>query len=869
VSAAISGVCLLGTVSLEAGVRVGPYEILARIGAGGMGEVYRARDERLGREIALKILSTDVSTTGEQLRRFEQEARAASALNHPGIVAVYDIGRVERAAYIAMELIEGNDLRSMIVRHRLPQKQALRVAVKVADALAAAHERGIVHRDLKPENVMISRDGFVKILDFGLAKLVRPVSETDKTVPHTSPGLVFGTVSYMSPEQAAGREVDYRSDQFSLGVMLYEMLTGRAPFAEETAAETMAAIIRSDPRPISSHDAKISADVVRIVMRLLCKSPADRYASTRDLAIDLREARDRLAHASEEKPQIESPVRAWRIPAAIAVVVAVVIGVAAMLTVRRQGPDVPPPATVADTGGVAVLPFASTSELPEAQVFADGVAEVISAGLAQSGVKVVDLFTGAAARSGDLLAIAGGRGATKAIRGVISRTNGDLSLSYSVIETATGRLMGGNTVTGPADMVQLEPRIVESIRTSLSLPFMPPRQPSLAGLMAADDRNAYVEALGLLQRVVDEKSVDRAIETLQKVILNARDSALVNAQLARAYLYKAQLSRRPELVEQAALYAERAAELDGSDPEVRFRLGQVRLEAGRYAEAEAEFRRALVLRNENPDATLGLAVANEKLGRASEAERMYRQAVALRPDHAPTFNVFASFLFNAGRYEEAAENFRRATELVPTPWGLSNLGVVYHSLGRYDDAQRAHAQSIALEENAYGYRGLAYVYYYTGRYAEATKAFQSAVRLAPADFEAWLGLGNALHWSRAPEAEWNEAYEKALSAARNASAINPRDPVAHATAAIALVRLGRPDEANAEASVALKTDPTSRTALYAAAVVAADRGAINTAINWVEGAIRAGHPPGDLLRDPDFHSLRDEPGFRNALQQQK
>jgi eukaryotic-like serine/threonine-protein kinase len=503
-------------------------------------------------------------------------------------------------------------------------------------------------------------------------------------------------------------------------------------------------------------------------------------------------------------------------------------------------------------------------------VFADGVAEVIGAGLAQSGVQVVDLFTGAAARSGgDLLAIARGRGATKAIRGVISRTDADLSLSFSVIETATGRLIGGDTVTGRADMVQLEPRIVESIRASLSLPAIPAGQPSRAGLMAADDRNAYVEALGLLQRVVDEKSVDRAIETLQKVMPNARDSALVNAQLARAYLYKAQLSKRPELVEQAAVYAERAAELDGSDPEVRFRLGQVRLEAGRYADAEAEFRRALVLRSENPDATLGLAVANEKLGRASEAERMYKQAVALRPDHAPTFNVFASFLFNAGRYDEAAETFRRATELVPTPWGLSNLGVVYHSLGRYEDAQRAYAQSIALEENAHGYRGLANVYYYTGRYADATKAFRSAVRLAQADYEAWLGLGNALHWSRAPKEERDEAYEKALSTARSASAINPRDPVAHASAAIALLRLGRADDANAEASVALKIDPTNRTALYAAAVVAADRGATNTAINWLEGAIRSGHPRGDLLRDPDFQSLRDEPGFRNALQQQK
>src|SRR5712691_5217314 len=176
-----------------------------------MGEVYRARDERLNRDLALKILSAEMASNADHLRRFQQEAHAASALNHPNIITIYDIGRVDETAYIAMELVDGQDLRSMEAGERLPLKQVLRIAVKVADGLAAAHERGIVHRDLKPENVMMSRDGFVKLLDFGLAKLVRPITENQTTAPHTTPGAVFGTVAYMSPEQAAGRNLDFRS----------------------------------------------------------------------------------------------------------------------------------------------------------------------------------------------------------------------------------------------------------------------------------------------------------------------------------------------------------------------------------------------------------------------------------------------------------------------------------------------------------------------------------------------------------------------------------------------------------------------------------------------------------------------------------
>jgi eukaryotic-like serine/threonine-protein kinase len=831
-----------------------------------MGEVYRARDERLGREIALKILSPELSSSSEHLLRFEQEARAASALNHPNIITIYDIGNSAAIGYIAMELVQGEDLRSLLAGGALPLKQALRIAVKIADGLAAAHERGIVHRDLKPGNVMVTQDGFVKILDFGLAKLAKPFSERDSTMPRTAPGAVLGTVGYMSPEQASGRDVDFHTDQFALGVILYEMLSGHMPFSERSAAETLAAIIRKEPPPITTFNDELPPELVRIIGRLLAKEPRERYASTRDLARDLREIRDGFGSTSSIRHPSGFGVPPKRRPGIMVAIGAVLLiaATAAMIMMRSEVA----PSEPVDSGRVAVLPFLSKSGTPDQQIFADGLAEIISTRLQRSGMDIVEMFSTSRNGGGNLLRKALGRGASTAVRGEVSRSNGDLSVTYSVLNTSTGRVLATNTITGPANLLELEPRVVDGIRQSLNLqPASSDASAAFVTFASAEDHNAYVDALGLLQRARDEKSVEQAIETLQKLLLNARDSAMVNAQLARAFLYKSQMSRRPELVEQATIYAERAVALDGDAPETRTRLGQLRLEAGRYTDAETEFRKALTLRRNDPDATLGLAVSLEKLGYASEAERMYQKAISLRPDHGPTYNVYATFLFNHGRHEDAAVNYRRFTELMPTARGFSNLSEAYRALGRYDDAQRAAKESVAMEQTTDGYCALGDVYFYSGRLAEARQTYQTAVALSSSNYKGWIGLGRTLRASGAAQKSWTEAYEKALATAQETISVNPRDAAARAVAAIALIGLGRAEEGATESKAALKVDPTEKMALYAAAVVARERGAANTAVTWLDGAVRAGYPVSDLLRDPEFQTLKDDPGFRRVVQQ--
>ena len=298
--------------TLSPGSRFGSYEILQRLGAGGMGEVYRARDTRLERELAIKTLSQELCCHPEALSRFDREARSASALSHPNIVTIYELGQVNGTHYIAMELVQGETVRALLTSGPIPFRQAVALAAQVADGMAKAHEIGIVHRDLKPENLMVSGDGTAKVLDFGLAKLRRPGSadSSNSTTTITEHGTIMGTVGYMSPEQAIGNEVDFRSDQFSFGSVLYEMVTGSPAFRKKTHVETMAAILRDEPERLAAKMPQAPAPFVWIVERCLAKDPKQRYGSTRDLARDLAAVRDRLA----DLPAREAEVRPNNLP---------------------------------------------------------------------------------------------------------------------------------------------------------------------------------------------------------------------------------------------------------------------------------------------------------------------------------------------------------------------------------------------------------------------------------------------------------------------------------------------------------------------------------------------------------------------------
>ncbi len=336
-------------MTLSAGTRLASYEIVRHIGTGGMGEVYRARDTTLSRDVAIKVLPAPLAGDAERLARFEREARTASALNHPNIVTIYEVGQADGISFIAMELVEGKTLRELVGAGPVPIKKLLPLAAQMADGLARAHAAGIVHRDLKPENLMVTREGLVKILDFGLAKLVRTGFEASRGTEHptvsrgTEAGTILGTVGYMSPEQASGEPADFRSDQFSFGSILYEMIMGGRAFERSTPAQTLAAIIESEPEALATAAPRTPAHLVWVVERCLSKDAEERYASTTDLARDLAALRDRASGISisdVEPPAARRPRRSRGVLFAMAIAVAAML--AAAIVARRDVGHVPP-----------------------------------------------------------------------------------------------------------------------------------------------------------------------------------------------------------------------------------------------------------------------------------------------------------------------------------------------------------------------------------------------------------------------------------------------------------------------------------------------------------------------------------------------
>ncbi|MDH3816880.1 MAG: serine/threonine-protein kinase, partial [Acidobacteriota bacterium] len=371
------------------GRTLGHYGIVEKIGAGGMGVVYRAHDERLDRDVAIKVLPEELATDPDRLRLFEREAKAVAALDHPNILAIHDFGSEEGVTYAVMELLKGVSLREVISKVGLTTGKAVEYARSIADGLAAAHDEGIVHRDLKPENVFLTKDGRIKILDFGLAKLTLPEADLSTETPtatlDTAPGGLIGTIPYMAPEQVQGQPADHRSDIFGLGVVLYEMLTGHRPFGGSTSVETAAAILKEDPEPISAAAPAVPSTLSGVVSKCLEKRPEDRFSSAHDLSLTL----GAIDTAAPEPPVGENSIIAKRWPHILAVAIAAVIGLLVILppeALFERRADQP---TEAPLSRIVVLPFENLGNAKDAY-FAEGMTEEITARLASvRGIQVI------------------------------------------------------------------------------------------------------------------------------------------------------------------------------------------------------------------------------------------------------------------------------------------------------------------------------------------------------------------------------------------------------------------------------------------------------------------------------------------------
>ncbi|MBV8516857.1 MAG: tetratricopeptide repeat protein [Acidobacteria bacterium] len=843
---------------------LGHYEILGPIGAGGMGEVYSARDPKLGRRVAIKILPTRLINDRDNLSRFTQEARSASALNHPNIVTIHEVGTREGAPYIVMEYIDGTDLRALIAEGPLPARKVLEIASQIADGLAAAHERGIIHRDLKPENIMVTRDGFVKILDFGLAKIIQPAGESsDHTVeletPGTNPGTILGTVGYMSPEQATGRRLDFRSDQFALGAILYELVTGVSAFEGETAIDTLAAILHKEPAPIAKYNPHIPAQLAGIIGRLLSKSPDGRYASPRDLATEVRLLRDRVAaeESGFHRSAPYSPFAEKRTLTMGAVVLALILGGALFFAWRRSSSVAAPAANAASVAGtpaqpaakkyLAVMRFQDLSGEPNGQLVVDGFAETLIARLAHFPTIQVMRAPTSDAGNGDPAKVAHDLGANLVLTGSMMRDGNRIRVTYSVVDPATRRTWRDLIEGSVSDLFAVQDDVADSVARNLNLGTSAVR----VALDPTVSQQRYLEALGHLRRYDSETSLDSAIRILDQL----GESPSVQSALARAYLYKFQNTRQPQYAAAAGRAADRALAQDPQSLDVNITLGELRRQTGRYNEAIDAFLRVLSQQPNNADAVLGLAETYKASGDFKGAEASYKRAIALQPNFWGGYNKLGAFYYTQGRYADAIPQFQKVVELVPdNDRGYNNLGAMYQRLGQYDNAVRVFEQSVKRLPSSQGYSNLGTCYYFLGRYAAAAAADEHAVAITPHEYVYWRNLGDAYRWLPSPQ-KAHTAYERAVALSDDAIRVNPNDAYAYMQRATALAKLGRDREARVSILRALELDPRFASNAYEAAVIANIEGARDETDARIEQALRLGYNADDILRDPEFANL--------------
>jgi eukaryotic-like serine/threonine-protein kinase len=735
-------------LAVAAGTNINQYKIISCLGSGGMGEVYLAQDVRLGRKVALKLLYENVQQGDDWVRRFEQEARATSSLNHPNIITIYEVGQSAGSHFISAEFIDGQTLRQHLKHNMLSLREALDIAIQVATALATAHDAGIIHRDIKPENVMLRADGYVKVVDFGLAKFVEkrllglssgsdPDAETQGFV-NTNPGAVMGTISYMSPEQARGTHVDARSDIFSLGILLYEMLTGRQPFVGTSASEVIISIIQRRPQPIARFSPDVPIEMERIVGKALSKNREERYQTVKDMLIDLKRLKRGLeieAEANDEpeqelsrqllstgggvrvssgqrKPQTEeitgspnsqteqitvSPntssaeyiVKGIKQHKKVALIVVgvLVAALAAFYYYKATRP----------IDSIAVLPFTTTSSDPSTENFGDDITEQLIYSLSKlsPSLRVVPFnevlrFKGQsaqeAARQLNVRAVLSGR---------VTKNGDNVTISTELVDVWDNKLLWGDrSLTKFSDITLGLQNIVASVSDSIGLKLSP-----------EDEKRRKAESLYMRGRNAWNKRTAEAIKEASGFFSEALkvdpNYAPARAGLADSYNMLATYgaSAPTEAFPKAIKEAETALGIDNNLAEAHAALA--------YAKFRGEWN-------------------------WRQAETEFKEAIRLNPNYASAHQWYANLLAAMGRFDEAEAATRRTQELDKTSLIInSHFGLIYFFAGRFDDAITACRKTIELDPNFYvarRYLGLAYAQ--KGMYKESLEQYDRALGLS-------------------------------------------------------------------------------------------------------------------------------------------
>jgi len=679
-------------MSLPPGAKLGPYEILGTLGVGGVGEVYRARDTLLKRDVAIKVLAGSYSRDPEKLRQFQQEAEAAAALNHPNILSIYQIGEQDGVPYIVTELLHGKTLREHRGTAALPCEKVLDYARQIAHGLAAAHAKRVVHRDLKPDNLFVTDDGRVKILDFGLAELMPAELPSDANAPTAEqmaePGKVIGTLRYMSPEQVRGHKADARSDIFAFGAILYEMLAGKRAFQGATYADVIGAIIKESPPPLSQTVADIPPGLERIVFRCLEKNPAERFQSASDLAFALEALTDTQGTIRPPVGVMAAPTRTswpnavWFLGAAVVLLI---------LTLRFWPSRSSSPPTHA-IRSIVVLPFQNVSGDPSQDYFVEGMTDEVTTELANIGALQVVSRTSAMrykTATKTLPQIAQELKVDGVIEGSVLRSGGTVRITTQLVEAKSDKQLWARSYTRELrDVVQLQSELAHDIAEEIRITVTPQEQQRLAATRTVDPQayEAYLKGRFHWNKETPE-SLREARKYFEQAISVDPKYAPAYAGLADFYWATDELKPQ-EAMRLAKQNALKALDLDNELAEGHKTLAMVKFYADwDWAGAETEFRRALEL---NPNYSEGhrlYSVYLSELGRGQEALKEVQTAQRLDPLSLTAAVTVGWAYYYARQYDRAVELCRYVIDLDPNFFqGHDCLGSAYLAERNFTDA---------------------------------------------------------------------------------------------------------------------------------------------------------------------------------------
>ena len=848
------------------------YRIIEKLGQGGMGVVYKAEDLLLKRIVALKFLPPHITASETELSRFKQEAQAAAALNHPNITQIYAIEETDESMFIAMEYLEGKELKDIIeMRNEHLQKQTsiiftieevTKYAAQIAEGLKAAHKKGITHRDIKSSNIMITEEGTVKILDFGLAKMGEGINLTKE-------GTTLGTVSYMSPEQILGNEADEKSDIWAFGVVLYEMISGHLPFTGAYEQSIAYAIVNDEPALLSLIKG-CPVYLEKIVDKCLQKDLKKRYQNFSDILIDLNDKSVAVANLSnlETNKQLRIPLlinfkrsKNLLIGSGIIIVLLVVL----LFTIGRPLLESKIESNnVIQEPHLAVLPISDIGGSSSNQAFCNGLTEILTSKLTQLQqfhnslwvIPVSEILKNNIKSPGEANKFFG---VNLTVTGSLLQLDNVFRLTLNLIDAKNLRQLNSFVIdVNEKNLIILQNKSVITLLKMINLQL----NPKLSGMLETGETNVpeayeyYIQGRGYLQKKNSLNKVESAINAFMIAI--DRDSlyAIAHAGLAQAYWEKYQLVKKNEWAEKAVTEAEYAYKLNSKAAYINIVLGNIHEGTGKYDKAVADFNRALDIDPVSYEAYQGLAKAYEDKGLISDAESTYKRAIEMQPSNWIGYHSLGIFYSNHSRYSDAISQFKKEIDLNPQNYlGLNALGAMYYYTNKLEDASDMFEKAFNIKKSYYIASNLGTLYYIQGKYAEAARNYEKAVELNDNDYIIWGNLGAAYYWAPGERDKADSAYWQAIHLGELAKKVNPNDLQLITMLAGYYSMVGSKQKALEDVRKSLKMAPNDAETMFRAGATYEQLGERKKAIEWIIKSIKKGYSRSDIESQPDLKKL--------------